>query len=57
MPFTITEFDYFGEKDSLITRRTYTNLLLNAAVEDTYLNYKIPASAKVITPSTDKPKK
>jgi hypothetical protein len=57
MPFTITEFDYFGEKDSLITRRTYTNLLINAAVEDTYLNYKIPASAKVISPSTDKPKK
>jgi len=50
MPFTITEFEYLSAKDSIITKRTYSNLKTNAQVDDSYLNYKIPANAKVIRP-------
>ncbi|MES2837450.1 MAG: hypothetical protein V4667_08000 [Bacteroidota bacterium] len=49
MPLTITEFEYITEKDSVITKRVYSNLKTNSMVEDTYLNYKVPAGAKVIT--------
>lgn len=51
MPFTITEFEYISPTDSIITKRTYTNLKTNAQVNDNYLNYKVPSSAKVIRPS------
>jgi outer membrane lipoprotein-sorting protein len=51
MPFTITEFEYISPSDSIITKRTYTNLKTNLQVNDHYLNYKIPSSAKVIRPS------
>lgn len=50
MPFTVTEIDYVGDKDSVITKRTYSNLKSNADVEDTYLDFKIPANAKMATP-------
>jgi outer membrane lipoprotein-sorting protein len=51
MPFTITEFEYISPSDSIITRRTYTNLKTNTQVDDNYLNYKIPSNASVIRPS------
>lgn len=49
MPLTITEIEYLSDKDSVITKRIYSNLKTNALVEDTYLNYKVPAGAKIIT--------
>ncbi len=51
MPFTITEFEYISPTDSIITKRTYSNLKTNAQVNDNYLNYKVPANAQVIRPT------
>ena len=48
MPMVITEFQYLAKGDSVITKRVYSNLLINRDVVDTYINYKIPANAKVI---------
>lgn len=52
MPFTITEFEYLGPTDSIITKRTYSNLKTNMQVDEKFLNFKIPANAKVIRPTT-----
>lgn len=57
MPFTITEFEYVGPTDSIITKRTYSNLKTNVQVDDKYLNYKVPTNAKVITPTEQNPNK
>jgi outer membrane lipoprotein-sorting protein len=51
MPFTITEFEYLSPTDSIITKRTYSNLKTNAQVDDKYLNFKVPTDAKVIRPT------
>lgn len=51
MPFTITEFEYLSTTDSIITKRTYSNLKTNIQVDEKYLNFKIPVNAKVIRPS------
>jgi outer membrane lipoprotein-sorting protein len=51
MPFTITEFEYLSTTDSIITKRTYSNLKTNAQVNENYLNYKVPANAQVIRPN------
>lgn len=51
MPFTITEFEYLSPTDSIITKRTYSNLKTNAQVDDKFLNFKVPADAKVIRPT------
>lgn len=51
MPFTITEFEYVSATDSIITKRTYSNLKTNALVDEKYLSYKIPVDAKVIRPT------
>lgn len=48
VPLNITEISYLNNgKDSLITRKKYFNVELNEKVDQTYLNYKIPASAKL----------
>jgi outer membrane lipoprotein-sorting protein len=52
MPFTITEFEYLSSTDSIITKRTYSNLKTNMQVDEKFLNFKIPANAKVIRPTT-----
>lgn len=51
MPFTITEFEYLSPTDSIITKRTYTNLKTNAQVDDKFLNFKVPTDARVIRPA------
>ena len=51
MPFTITEFEYVNATDSIITKRTYSNLKTNAMVDEKYLSFKIPVDAKVIRPT------
>lgn len=48
MPFTITEITYISEADSSIVQRRYDNVKLNSAVDDTWLNFRIPEDAKVI---------
>ena len=50
LPFTITEIAYFNNsKDSIITRRIYSDLKINNEVELKYLNFVIPSNAKLIT--------
>lgn len=51
MPFTITEFEYVSPTDSIITKRTYSNLKTNTQVDDKFLNFKVPTDARVIRPS------
>ncbi len=48
MPFTITEITYYNESDSSITQRKYDDLKLNSEVDETWLNFQIPADAEVI---------
>lgn len=48
LPFNITEIQYLGEKDSLITRRTYSDAKINGEVSMKYFHFKIPADAKVV---------
>jgi len=50
-PLNITEFSYDTKGDSTITRRLYSNVKTNKEVDETYLNYKIPSNAKVISSS------
>ncbi len=50
-PLNITEFNFDTKGDSTITRRLYTNVKTNKDVDQTWLNYKIPGDAKVLTPA------
>ncbi len=56
MPLTITELEYINPGDSIITKRTYSNLKTNEQVNDFYLNYKIPSNAKIVKPNNKSPK-
>lgn len=49
-PMTVTEISYFGEKDSTIVRRKYSNGKINDAVDNTKLNFQVPINAKVVAP-------
>lgn len=49
-PLTLTEFEYIGEKDSVITRRKYKNPVLNEGVDEKWFQFQVPASARVIQP-------
>lgn len=49
IPFTITEFEFLSETDSVITRKKYSNLKTNNQVNEEYFNFKIPADAKINT--------
>lgn len=48
MPMNITEFQYLPDGDSIVSRRSYSNVKINESVENTYLNFKIPANAKLV---------
>jgi outer membrane lipoprotein-sorting protein len=50
MPLTITEFEYIGRNDSVVSKKTYSNPKLNSEVADTYFSFKIPSNAKFISP-------
>ena len=50
-PLNITEFDFDTKGDSTITRRLYSSVKTNDEVDEKYLNYKIPANAKVLAPA------
>lgn len=47
LPLTITEFQYHPNGDSTVTKKTYSDILVNDQVDDKWLNYKIPANAKI----------
>jgi hypothetical protein len=49
MPFTITEIELFSTGDSIIERKQYSNPVYNEKVADEWLNYRIPADAKLNT--------
>jgi len=48
MPLTITEIEFLTEVDSSITQRKYSNLLTNGNVMEQWLNFEIPADAKIV---------
>lgn len=47
-PGKIVEIMYKEKNDSMVTTKNYSNPLLNAAVEQKYIQYKIPSNARVI---------
>ena len=57
LPLKITEINFNSKTDSTIDRKIYTDIKTNDQVSDTYLNYQIPANAKVIDPYATLPKK
>ncbi len=48
MPMTITEISFFNDSDSSITQRSYSDLKVNAQVDNTWLDFQVPKDAKVI---------
>lgn len=48
LPMNITEFQYLAGGDSIITKRSYSDVKINEQVDDTYLSFKIPVNAKLI---------
>ncbi len=47
LPLKITEIAYQDKNDSTVTSKTYFNPKVNAEVNGTYLDFKIPANAKL----------
>ncbi|HMP99955.1 MAG TPA: hypothetical protein PKC24_09255 [Cyclobacteriaceae bacterium] len=48
IPSAITKITFKSAVDSVITKSTYTNIKVNKEVKDDYLNFSIPADAKLI---------
>lgn len=48
IPLKITEISYKQKGDSAVTAKTYSDPKTNEAVSAVYLDYKIPANAKVV---------
>lgn len=48
LPMSITEILFYSPKDSMITKRTLSNIKINEQVSDYYFNYKIPANAVLV---------
>jgi outer membrane lipoprotein-sorting protein len=46
-PATVTQISFLSEKDSTISKTTYANFKEDNSVSDKYLNFKIPANARV----------
>jgi len=51
IPFRVTEIDFVGEKDSVITKRVYANLKVNGNVDPSLSGFQIPAGAKIVKPN------
>lgn len=47
LPFTLTEFEYYSSKDSVITRRNYSKPKINSEVTDTWFKFSPPANARL----------
>ena len=48
VPMSITELQYIGKGDSVITKRVYSDVKMNEQVDAKWLNFRIPNNAKVI---------
>jgi hypothetical protein len=48
LPMKITEIMYKGKADSTVTTKAYSNPQINAAVDQKYIDFRIPADAKII---------
>ena len=48
VPQTITEYQFHPNGDSTLTKRMYSDMLLNEQVDEKWLNFKIPDNAKVV---------
>lgn len=49
IPMKITEISYKQKGDSVVTYKVYSDPKINTAVDVTYLDFKIPANAKVVS--------
>lgn len=47
LPLNITEFQYLPDGDSIISKRIYSDIKINEQVNNSYLDFKIPANAKL----------
>ncbi len=50
LPTLMTEILFSAPKDSVITRRNFSDIKVNNLCDPTYFNYQIPSSAKLIEP-------
>lgn len=57
LPMKVTEINFTSKTDSVIDRRIYSDVKLNENVNDVYLNYVVPANAKVVDPFKEVKKK
>lgn len=46
-PSSVTQINYVNAKDSVISKTVYSNFKLDKDVDEQYLNFKIPANARV----------
>jgi len=46
-PSSVTQITFTSERDSVIAKTVYTNFKVDQQVDEQYLNFKIPASAKI----------
>lgn len=53
LPFTLTEYEYYSQKDSVITRRNYSKPRLNGEVVEKWFQFSPPANARLA--QTQKP--
>lgn len=52
LPRNITEFEYLAKGDSIISRKTYTNIKTNDEANNSFFDFRIPKEAKIIKKST-----
>ncbi len=46
-PSSVTQINYINEKDSIISKTIYSNFKVDKDVDEQYLNFKVPANAKI----------
>lgn len=47
-PAAVTQISIIAPKDSIISKTTYANFKVDQQVDEQYLNFKVPANAKII---------
>lgn len=57
LPLNITEFSYGEKGDSTVSRRLYSDPKTDLAVNEKYINFQVPANAKVLDKSVLEKKK
>jgi outer membrane lipoprotein-sorting protein len=46
-PSAVTQITYTSEKDSVVSKTSYSNFKVDSDVDEQYLNFKVPSNAKV----------